>query len=532
MMQRIYSKASRVLIWLGESDKIIRKSMALLRRAAETEGSLPLSAVGNKRYRQNEMEAIRDQFPNELIEPFVPGLKRIFQKPWWFRLWVLQEVIVAKKPPLLGCGRKWVTWKVVMGLVICLGWEQFLSHEGFLDNPVAMLRLGTMPAGYSDHVEGSIGNRGRTLDNLLRTSCDRNATLPHDKIYALLGLTIDNAAEEIDVDYNQPYSVVYQQAMVHVLRSASNFNFLVQSINRPKGSATPSWCVDFSIPVWNKYSSLCGWPSLIDLARGFKGASGRMTKSTILHRPDQGTIQVQGTVVARIKQTYISTGGGYAYQRVFQKFNDLRQKPWDIIMYNLQYCKTGQRLIRDFSTFTKIARAALEDRSGKNRALEMLASGIICRVIAEGVPIPYSNDEESLAGQRYLTPAEYPRLEKYAQSADPDYRVLSDEWAQIGPSLSEDQDCSAWFTVHHLGYSLIDETLFTTDSGHLGKAPTAWSSIQEGDIACIIYGCANPVILRPHGQAYKVVTFAYRGDLMDGEYSDGSDRQTETFVLR
>ncbi|KAL8651243.1 MAG: hypothetical protein Q9226_004785 [Calogaya cf. arnoldii] len=444
MMQSIYSKASRVLIWLGESDMVLRKSMAFLKRAEETEGSLPLSAVGKKRYRQNQMEAIRDRFPNELIEPFVPGLKRIFQKPWWFRLWVLQEVIVAKKPPLLGCGRKWVSWKVVLELLICLGWEQFLSHEGFLDNPVAMYRLGTIPADYSDHIEGSNWQSCRTLDNLLRTSCDRNATLPHDKIYALLGLTMDNAAEEIDVDYNQPYSVVYQQAMIHVLRSASNLNFLVQSINSPKGSATPSWCVDFSISVWNEYSSLCGWPSMTDSARGVKGdrrvkgASGKMSKSTVLHRPGQGTIQVQGTVVSRIKQTHVSTCGAFPGQRVSQKFDDWRQRPWYTIMHNLEFGCTEQRVIGDICTFTKIARAALEDRFGKHRAILILASGIIWKTAAEGVPIPYTKDDENLAGQRYLTPAQYPLLEKYAQSAYPDYRALSDDWALLGPLLSDD----------------------------------------------------------------------------------------------
>ncbi|KAL8637086.1 MAG: hypothetical protein Q9226_009162 [Calogaya cf. arnoldii] len=78
MMQSIYSKASRVLIWPGESDKVIRRSMAFLKRAEETEGSLLLSAVEKKRYRQNQIEAIRDRFPNELIERFVPGLEKIF----------------------------------------------------------------------------------------------------------------------------------------------------------------------------------------------------------------------------------------------------------------------------------------------------------------------------------------------------------------------------------------------------------------------------------------------------------------------
>ncbi|KAL8760735.1 MAG: hypothetical protein Q9184_003093 [Pyrenodesmia sp. 2 TL-2023] len=87
MMGNIYRNAARVLVWLGESDKDIRKAMAFLQRADEVEGSLPLDPEVAKLLRQpqqgNEREKGKHCLFMERCHSFAPGINKMFQKPWW-----------------------------------------------------------------------------------------------------------------------------------------------------------------------------------------------------------------------------------------------------------------------------------------------------------------------------------------------------------------------------------------------------------------------------------------------------------------
>ncbi|KAL8729389.1 MAG: hypothetical protein Q9166_004782 [cf. Caloplaca sp. 2 TL-2023] len=288
IMKNIYTGASQVLVWLGESDKDLRKAMAFFK----------------------QLEVTKSHFPaKEDIAPFVPGLGKFFKKPWWSRLWVVQEVVAAHplKDPLLGCGRIWIPWNVVRRAMFSLGPREW-NGEGFLQNPAAISSFSmflTIGSGYSYDKH----HRTRTLGDLLRVTCDRETTQQHDKVFALLGLTTDEVLDDVKVDYTYPFSVTYQKAMVHVLRSESNMNFLVQAMNYRASRDVPSWCVDFSQPNWNRYSDACRWfnePWRQEGAQESNGASGKQLKATILHDPRQGTIRVSGAVVGCIKHFHNS----------------------------------------------------------------------------------------------------------------------------------------------------------------------------------------------------------------------------------
>lgn len=67
-----------------------------------------------------------------------------------------------------------------------------------------------------------------------------------------------------------------------------------------------------------------------------------------------------------------------------------------------------------------------------------------------------------------------------------------------------------FFDVMHMGAS----RLFVTKSGILGKGP---STLQTGDICCILFGNCFPFILRPVRSWYKVIGEAYICDVMQGE---------------
>lgn len=87
LMREIYRGASQVLVWFGESDVEISRTLDIL-----------------------EERRMFQLLTKDELDPLLQGLAKIFKQPWWSRIWVVQEVLVASKPPLLGCGHRWLSW--------------------------------------------------------------------------------------------------------------------------------------------------------------------------------------------------------------------------------------------------------------------------------------------------------------------------------------------------------------------------------------------------------------------------------------
>ena len=150
LMKDIYKGASRVLVWLGESDMDIRKAITFL-----------------------EQRTMFQLLTRDELEPFTSGLTKIFNRPWWSRMWVVQEVLVADQPPLLGCGRKWISWENVEIGISNLS-RQHAAGEvagGLLENPVAFYDLGLLINEVSSRRNGFGESKGESCTFLNKLHC-------------------------------------------------------------------------------------------------------------------------------------------------------------------------------------------------------------------------------------------------------------------------------------------------------------------------------------------------------------------------
>ncbi|KAL8760734.1 MAG: hypothetical protein Q9184_003092 [Pyrenodesmia sp. 2 TL-2023] len=139
-------------------------------------------------------------------------------------------------------------------------------------------------------------------------------------------------------------------------------------------------------------------------------------------------------------------------------------------------------------TFTQLARPALENRFGKNGALKLLASGIVWKTAANNEDWMYSTDADDVAWwQRHLLPDKYSAVEKYTQSINPAYQTLSKDWSHLGADLPKVRQLRQWARgkLITLGMSLMNESLFTTSAGYLGRAPTAVHALEPGDLLVV-----------------------------------------------
>ncbi|KAL8836809.1 MAG: hypothetical protein Q9170_002770 [Blastenia crenularia] len=470
MMRDIYRDAAQVLMWLGESDQDIHIAMTFL-----------------KKRRMFQL------LTEDELDPFRPGLAKLFEQPWWSRIWVVQEILVATKPPLLGCGRRWLSWEDLETGVMNLMRQQIpgAGAESYLKNPMAFYDLGFISSALTNGTHDLQATRNSwstrkqwwSLEDLLTATCNRNTTQPHDKIFSLLGLTLSSVSDEVPIDYDQPVTETYQKAMLHVLRL--NMGFLVNAMHRPKAKGIPSWCVDFLTPDWSGYARACGW------YRSFGNGSEdskRRPHLTILHNLSQGTIKVLGNPIGYIDYVHFSK---CAPPNLTDVDKSTYSKNYEAEHPNAEQRKflhrQYNRLVDDIKAFCINVQTSLENQFSTDEVLDLFSSGIRADLY---------HGELSLYRKEIFS-YDYLALEKRAQA---EFKKYGDTLAYRRLKL-----------VAAIGRNLIDKTLFSTDSGYLGQAATAFDTIMKGDMVYMIQGCHVPVILRPRqdSASYTIVTFSW-----------------------
>jgi hypothetical protein len=173
-MASIYTRATRVIAWLGQGDPVC-------------DGTMRTIAMFN--WQQDPIRA--ETSADEL-------LKRrewsIFRKPYWGRLWIVQEFVMPECLYIL-CGPFYVQWSHVKGM---------LDLDSSLNLPSnAFFLLRCRQERHDTHVPS-------TLSDLLDTLSDFECTDLRDKIYGLLALPEDDHG--ISVDYTLAAGDVFWQA--------------------------------------------------------------------------------------------------------------------------------------------------------------------------------------------------------------------------------------------------------------------------------------------------------------------------------
>ena len=407
MMREIYAQASRVLVWLGQSDRDIREAMAFVEKAPSLSYPYPVEA-----------------------KVFKVGLAKIFERSWWSRMWVVQEVIAANDDPLVGCGRTWVPWSSFQVVISGLGLEGSFGAETPFQDAVAIYKLSSLRDRYVDEPFDARPSLP-TLEDLLTATCDRKTSQPHDKVYALLGLTQPDVVAEVDVDYSRPFSDAFQKAMCNVLKTSNNLNFLVQAMNPRQCMSVPSWCVDFSEPNWNRITNRCEWLSLPD---DDHGASGRVSKSSITHDLEVGTLKASATILGSIHYVQSTTADAEMVDAVSRflktekRILSSMQSEAEFKMFNYGY--TG--CIADAAAFSPAAYRALKTRHGEQKAVQLLQLGKMWETFNKGMPIQTCLHGLT-ADLKAYSPSDYSIFDSLLQTR----HDVTHEWVDQFPRVSQ-----------------------------------------------------------------------------------------------
>ena len=249
IMHLIYSKASRVLVWLSEAIFLWKDILGYMGTLYEFSMSL------NRTPQHDASAAVSvEDIPLEAWVAFI----MVFESPYFTRVWMIQEVVMARECIVVAGGGS-LKWHVIEQMLLLLKHQEDSMFWIPVPLPVELRRntrcfqkMMTLRSRLStDNPLAKLvwSHRPRwTLLDMVRKSWGFDATDKRDKIYALVGLlqiTEHCAPQDIYPDYSSAttYADLVRKAFVHGLTKDSNLESLLSC--RPRSEHRfPSWSFD------------------------------------------------------------------------------------------------------------------------------------------------------------------------------------------------------------------------------------------------------------------------------------------------
>ncbi|KAI0540009.1 heterokaryon incompatibility protein-domain-containing protein [Xylaria digitata] len=282
IMQHIYSKASEVLIWLGpaadESDLCIRTCQNLALEMAEfirqqtnndnkepddavarirtelslSEDSLEYDVAVDATTRQNwrnRKKLFTEFVPTRLNERQVQAFLAVVSRPWWNRIWIVQELCLARRARVI-VGQSSMEWKAFVRAVDVASYHHpaslGLARSAF--SILIDLKDDWDWARYGETEFGRSTPESNSLLPLLARLRWNQATDARDKVYGLLGLANDGDA--VSAKYEITAEEVYQNAALAIIQKTGSLDVLAYCLkprlSKPSKLRLPSWVPDWS----------------------------------------------------------------------------------------------------------------------------------------------------------------------------------------------------------------------------------------------------------------------------------------------
>jgi hypothetical protein len=507
-MHRIYSLASRVIIWLGESDSYSDLAMDCLQRVRSMQFHAFMT-INDERKRHLQ----------KLFEENVEPISALRSRAWWNRVWTVQEGLAANKHSVVQCGHRKALWEKVLLALTCLD-ASYPTDARVLDKPTTS---DFMRVYYARQASQAI-----SLEDLIYASSHRQASDPRDHIYALLGLAEKSFYDPFEPDYTQSPMQTFQRAVVSIIKTRQDLHFLINAVltnSKSRLKPEPSWSHDFS-------NETC----LVDYSKqhlSFRysmthdGATTGRAYSGIRHNAIDGTITLGGTIAGIVGTTQLLFGVSRTESTTVANthcavdtpnpLEDIQTPLSASAEVDILHHRDG--LLASMRVFATTAQEAWRTRLPLGMAEAKLNSGDAWRVAANGRHdtdlIPKVPPEPLGLGNKYGLLAHYAKVDTKEKEAHAEIaRIAYDSITKLQSRHSDQEGC-----------------LFTTTSGYVGSGP---KKIRSGDIVCILFGCAMPLVMRPRNNGtHRIIGAVYVDDIMSGEFlRDKASYTDSNFIIR
>jgi hypothetical protein len=265
--------------------------------------ALQLSSASRVANAEEMLQILREASQPKLWSPLSnihawAHLSRLFNRSWFERLWVIQELGVSQEAILL-CGGIEISWAIIEDAAA------FILRPNAATPASIRKFLPLMGAHRVTHVAlNSVSDiNKKNLLSVLRHTQGAGCSDPRDKLYAVLGVVEDT--QDVEIDYSKPVEIVYRDwAVKRILRRKSLDVFIACAGSR-QTARLPSWVPDLR-HSWSNDRAL--WDIMRNLhpelvMRILPGS--RWTRKTLFEADSQ--LVLRGSSIGRI--AYLSSIG-------------------------------------------------------------------------------------------------------------------------------------------------------------------------------------------------------------------------------
>lgn len=276
-MVNIYSRARKVIAWLGpDRDDAVKALQGLEHVGKQVEVTHSFHYVRSPGASEPTWHHPKEPVP--LDDLFWAAVIDLVHRPWFSRLWVIQEIQMGNLRAFLKCGLYEIRWVLFRDAIQCLATKgpDFIARPHIARlNPMCALT----PGFDFDFFLSAVGGHHHCSD-------------PRDIIYGMLSLAPPELQETLCVDYNSDTQLVYQQLFVTYTSLQHRSDLLIftgwsVAATETTSQPWPSW-----VPDWR-----AGILALHGLMFAVASASGQSCSEMAIGAEPHNPLRIKGVVL-------------------------------------------------------------------------------------------------------------------------------------------------------------------------------------------------------------------------------------------
>ena len=478
LMRQIYRGANQVVVWIPNPDEPL---------SSEDEKWTFVNAPGIEDYRLGESGGWT-RIPREVedypVIEYPMSQLRVFQHPWFMRVWILQEVAYARDV-VFKTGKQTIYWDEVEDWV-----GKYLDRVSDPrntkvddDTKVSMGMVSIM----SDFRHSIDRDSSKVpLSNLLYQTQYCGATDPKDKIFALLSLTFD-VKSDFEISYEWPWPEISKRLTRHTIQESHTLDLLRCVGTRTttlEGDVLPSWVPDLSGPITT--------PPLHRYDRYQYDQLALENRWCDIGLCNETTLVVRGLWVhdvAHIESNRVISRDDFSLYTILDTFNDWHYAAWVQRNFSRGNSPSFRDNLNEFWSTIRMTKGsqAVEEHVGKKYDA------------GEGWHWHFRKmcTEETIGDSQPEDPFD-PDNELYEDDdvLDPENPKLYSQWAR-----------DVMFPPKDLQH-VTGRAFGFTETNQLGLFPY---DTRKGDNICLLSGIQIPFVLRrtDHPGSYKLIGACY-----------------------
>jgi hypothetical protein len=507
-MGDIFSCASSVVAWLGEEADGSASAIGIIARFAAAWDGYARDGV-------NLGDSVRN-IEHAFDADIWAAILRLFERPWWTRLWIYQEVVLAQQVTIL-CGKSSLDW-LQLHQAFAL-WSGLLlpQNSGYLSvretGPVVLVLGQSLWTNLVNDRAKRAYKLNMTMLELLRNCIHRQSTDPRDRIYAIFGLAQD-AGDFGKPNYTKPVEQVFTDfARTHITRDHS----LALLCYARSGLITPedgiSRHLDFEkLPSWVPHWT---WGNQTGrLAPDHFDATPHA--SAVFHFESTADLCIQGGLIDTV-----------AHVEAPPFLHPEKHRWVNVAVGNRAADMYPTGITRLQAFFRTLLTDCIGPRTARLDAYPTELFNLACAFL---YLLPTYNRDSDLISVETVEAENLPDYElglrRFLGGAAEGLSRQDLLAKYFGTSLAAaEAEADIFRGRKNLKSFIISEAretrgrcLFTTEKGYIGLSP---SRIQARDKICIFPGCPLPLALREDGAAcFQLVGECFVLGIMDGEGLD------------